>query len=86
MLRLHDYLDSGNGYKARLLLSWLGMPYELVEYDILRGETHTHPSSSPGTPMAAFPSSSSRMGRTSPNRTPSCSTSPRAAPICPATG
>ena len=41
MLRLHDYLDSGNGYKARLLLSWLGMPYELVEYDILRGETHT---------------------------------------------
>ena len=30
MLRLHDYLDSGNGYKVRLLLRFLGRPYELV--------------------------------------------------------
>ena len=41
MLRLYDFLDSGNGYKVRLLLSWLGMPYERVECDILRGETRT---------------------------------------------
>ena len=41
MLRLHDFLDSGNGYKARLLLSWLGIAYQLVEYDILQGETRT---------------------------------------------
>ncbi|MBU0725866.1 MAG: glutathione S-transferase family protein [Alphaproteobacteria bacterium] len=41
MLRLYDYLDSGNGYKARLLLSKLGLAYELVELDILRGESRT---------------------------------------------
>ncbi len=41
MLRLHDYPDSGNGYKARLLLALLGEPYELVELDILAGETRT---------------------------------------------
>ncbi len=41
MLRLHDYLDSGNGYKVRLLLRFLGRPYELVELDIMAGETHT---------------------------------------------
>ncbi len=41
MLRLYDYLDSGNGYKVRLLLRQLGRPYELVEKDILRGETRT---------------------------------------------
>jgi glutathione S-transferase len=41
MLRLHDYLDSGNGFKVRLLLRFLGRPYELVELDIMEGETHT---------------------------------------------
>ena len=41
MLRLYDYSDSGNGYKARLLLAQLGTPYELVELDILAGETRT---------------------------------------------
>jgi glutathione S-transferase len=41
MLRLHDYLPSGNGYKVRLLLTQLGLPYQLVEYDIDRGETRT---------------------------------------------
>ena len=41
MLRLHDYLPSGNGYKARLVLAQLGRPFELVEYDITRGETRT---------------------------------------------
>ena len=41
MLRLHDNLSSGNGYKVRLLLAQLGMPYERIEYDIDRGETRT---------------------------------------------
>lgn len=41
MLRLYDYLDSGNGYKVRLLLAKLGLAYDLVELDILKGESRT---------------------------------------------
>ena len=41
MLRLFDYLPSGNGYKVRLLLNLLGQPFELVEKDIVKGETRT---------------------------------------------
>jgi glutathione S-transferase len=41
MLRLYDFLSSGNGYKCRLLLHQLGVPYERVELDILKGETRT---------------------------------------------
>jgi glutathione S-transferase len=41
MLRLHDYSDSGNGYKARLLLAQLDRAYELIEVDILKGESRT---------------------------------------------
>ena len=33
MLRLDDFLDSGNGYKVRLLLSMLGRRFELIELD-----------------------------------------------------
>jgi glutathione S-transferase len=40
-LRLHDYLPSGNGYKVRLLLTQLGVPFQRIEYDITRGETRT---------------------------------------------
>ncbi len=40
-LRLHDYLLSGNGYKVRLLLTQLGIPFERLEYDITAGETRT---------------------------------------------
>jgi len=40
-MRLHDYLSSGNGYKVRLLLTQLGIPFEWIEYDITRGETRT---------------------------------------------
>jgi glutathione S-transferase len=40
-LRLYDFLPSGNGYKIRLLLSQIGMPFERVEVDILKGETRT---------------------------------------------
>lgn len=34
---LFDFLPSGNGYKVRLTLKYLGLPYELVEVDILKG-------------------------------------------------
>ncbi|QRN96940.1 glutathione S-transferase family protein [Archangium violaceum] len=40
-MRLYDYLPSANGYKVRLLLSWLGRPYELVPVDIFAGESRT---------------------------------------------
>jgi glutathione S-transferase len=41
MMTLYDYMDSGNGYKVRLVLAHLGLPYKLVECDILKGETRT---------------------------------------------
>ncbi len=40
-MRLYDYLPSGNGYKARLLLTQLGIPFQRVEMDITRGATRT---------------------------------------------
>jgi glutathione S-transferase len=41
MLRLYDYLPSGNGYKVRLLLTQLAIPFERIDLDILKGETRT---------------------------------------------
>ena len=41
MLRIYDFTGSGNGYKAWLLISQLGVPFERIERDILRGETRT---------------------------------------------
>ena len=41
MIWLHDNLASGNGYKARLLLAQLGVPFRRIEYDIDRAETRT---------------------------------------------
>jgi glutathione S-transferase len=41
MYRLYDYLPSGNGYKVRLVLKDLGLPYELVQLDIKVGATRT---------------------------------------------
>ena len=41
MMRLYDFLPSGNGYKVRLLLHQLGIAYDLVEMDITKGETRT---------------------------------------------
>lgn len=40
-MRLHDFLASGNGYKVRLVLHQLGIPFELVERDITKGATRT---------------------------------------------
>ena len=39
-MRPHYNPSSGNGYKVRLLLTQLGIPFERVEYDIDEGETH----------------------------------------------
>ena len=41
MYRLYDYLSSGNSYKVRLLLSLLGIDYDHVDVDIMKGETRT---------------------------------------------
>ncbi len=41
MLKLYDFLASGNGYKVRLVLAALEIPYERIELDITKGETRT---------------------------------------------
>jgi len=41
MLTLYDYPSSGNGYKVRLLLRQLGIPFRRVDLDIDKGETRT---------------------------------------------
>ena len=41
MYTLYSMQRSGNCYKVRLALAQLRVPYELVEIDILKGETHT---------------------------------------------
>lgn len=40
-MKLYDYLPSGNSYKVRLLLSYLGIQYTHIPIDIHNGETHT---------------------------------------------
>ncbi|HTO52402.1 MAG TPA: glutathione S-transferase family protein [Myxococcota bacterium] len=41
MLTLYDSLVSGNGYKVRLLLTQLGIPFRLVLLDLRKRETRT---------------------------------------------
>ena len=41
MLKVYDFTGSGNGYKVWLLMSQLGVPFERIERDILKGETRT---------------------------------------------
>ena len=41
MCSLYSMQRSGNRYKARLALAQLGLPYRLIEIDILKGESHT---------------------------------------------
>ncbi|MCW5703713.1 MAG: glutathione S-transferase N-terminal domain-containing protein, partial [Bradyrhizobium sp.] len=41
MYKLYSMQRSGNSYKVRLALALLGIPYEAVEIDILRGESRT---------------------------------------------
>ena len=40
-MKLYDYLPSGNSYKVRLLLSYLGIHYDWVNLDIIKGDTQT---------------------------------------------
>lgn len=40
-MKLYDYLPSGNSYKVRLLLSYLGLQYDWQGLDIIKGETQT---------------------------------------------
>jgi glutathione S-transferase len=40
-MHLFDYLDSGNGFKVRLLLGQLGIPYQWTNVDIDKGHTRT---------------------------------------------
>jgi glutathione S-transferase len=40
-MHLFDYLDSGNGFKVRLLLAQLGQPYQWTNVDIDKGLTRT---------------------------------------------
>ncbi|MBT5072094.1 MAG: glutathione S-transferase family protein, partial [Kordiimonadaceae bacterium] len=41
MLILHDNTESGNAYKARLLLSFLELPFKTIQYDVVKGATRT---------------------------------------------
>ncbi len=41
MYKLYDFLPSGNGYKVRLLLTQLQVPFARVELNIVNGETRT---------------------------------------------
>lgn len=41
MMKLYNVAYSGNSYKVRLLLAHLGIPCEIVEVDILKGESRT---------------------------------------------
>ncbi len=41
MLKLYGDPASGNCYKVQLLLAFLGIPYELVEVDIMAGESRS---------------------------------------------
>ena len=38
-MKLYDYLPSGNSYKVRLLMSYLGVTYTHVPVDIIKGES-----------------------------------------------
>jgi len=40
MIKLYDHNISGNCYKVRLLLNHLGVDYEKVNVDVLKGEQH----------------------------------------------
>lgn len=39
MIHLYDYLPSGNGYKIRLLLTQLGIDYEVTQLNLAAGDT-----------------------------------------------
>lgn len=42
-MKLYTYEESGNSYKVRLLMSFLGVAYEKVEVDLMADEQHQAP-------------------------------------------
>ena len=85
MLRLYDYLRSGNGYKVRLLLHQLGIPFERVECDIDEGRD-AHAGVPATQPERPDPGAGARRRHAAwPNRTRSSGTSRRARRSCPPT-
>ena len=74
MYTLYSMRRSGNCYKVRLALAQLDIPHELVEIDILQGETRT-PEFLAMNPSGHVPLLKWRRAVTSPNRTPFCGTS-----------
>jgi glutathione S-transferase len=85
VIRLHDNLSSGNGYKPRLLLAQLGIPLERVEYDIDETETRTPEFLEKVNMNGRVPVLETRMDASSPSRTPSYFTFLRALPSSPMT-
>ena len=77
MYTLYSMQRSGNSYKVRLALARLGIPYKLVEIDILQGESRT-PEFLAKNPSGQVPLLEVAPGRYSPSRTPSSGTSPAA--------
>ena len=55
MLRLHDYLTSGNGYKVRLLLAQLGAPLPAASSTTSTSARRARPSSSRKNPNGRIP-------------------------------
>jgi len=41
MMKLYDYPPSGNGYKVRLILAYLNIPYHYLPLDILADDART---------------------------------------------
>jgi glutathione S-transferase len=41
MYRLYSFAPSGNSYKVRLLMTQLGLPFELIECDVRQQGTRT---------------------------------------------
>ena len=76
MYTLYSMRRSGNCYKVRLALAQLDIPHELVEIDILKGETRTPEflKMNPERPRAAARGRARPLHRRV--RTPSCGTSP----------
>ena len=84
MLTLYDFMGSGNGYKVWLLLAQLGLPYKRIECDILKGETRT-PEFLAEEPERPHPDARARRRHvSSPSRTRSSGTSPKARAFAPA--
>jgi hypothetical protein len=80
MMRLHDNLSSGHGYKVRLLLAQLGVPCKRIEYDIDRAETHSPEFLGEINPNGRVPVLETGDAKFLPESNVSCSTSRRAPP------